>query len=63
MGGRRVKMTAKTDMERLGIFSELGYTTIKDPYASAYPSKSTALNHEGLKGITKGYCNVFFLNG
>ena len=30
---------AKTDMERIGLFSELGYTTIKDPYVSAFTSK------------------------
>ena len=33
-------MAAKTDMERLGFFSELGYTTIKDPYTSSSVSKS-----------------------
>ena len=31
---------AKTDMERVGVFAEMGYTTIKDPYTSAAPSKS-----------------------
>jgi hypothetical protein len=23
---------AKTDMEKMGLFSEMGYTTIQDPY-------------------------------
>lgn len=32
---------AKTDMERIGLFSEMGYTTIKDPYVSAHNSKFT----------------------
>ena len=26
------KMARKTDMERVGLFSEQGYTTISDPY-------------------------------
>ncbi len=26
------KMAKKTDMERVGLFSEQGYTTITDPY-------------------------------
>ena len=30
---------AKTDMERIGLFSEMGYVTIKDPYSSSYISK------------------------
>ena len=25
-------MAAKTDMERIGLFSEMGYTSIGDPY-------------------------------
>ena len=25
---------AKTDMERVGLFTEMGYTTIGDPYVS-----------------------------
>ena len=30
---------AKTDMERIGLFSEPGYTTISDKYTSRYYSK------------------------
>ena len=33
-------MAAKTDMERIGLFSEMGYTTLKDPYKSRHNSKS-----------------------
>lgn len=33
-------MAAKTDMERIGVFSESGYTTISDPYAARSSSKS-----------------------
>ena len=31
--GNHLKM-AKTDQERMGLFSEMGYTTIGDPYKS-----------------------------
>ena len=34
-------MAAKTDMERIGVFSESGYTTISDPYI---PPSSSKLN-------------------
>jgi len=30
---------AKTDMERIGLFSEPGYTTISDKYKSSFLSK------------------------
>ena len=33
-------MAAKTDMERIGVFSESGYTTISDPYIPLSSSKS-----------------------
>ena len=32
-------MAAKTDMERIGVFSESGYTTIADPYVPSSSSK------------------------
>lgn len=32
-------MAAKTDMERIGVFSESGYTTISDPYVPLSSSK------------------------
>lgn len=53
---------AKTDMERIGIFSEMGYTTIKDPYTSAYAkpfnvsaSKDKQMMVDGIKSKHDGY--------
>ncbi|CAI8033391.1 UPF0602 protein C4orf47 homolog [Geodia barretti] len=40
-------MAVKTDMERIGVFSESGYTTIADPYV---PSSSNAFNEGAAKG-------------
>ena len=34
---------AKSDMERVGVFSEMGYTTIGDPYVPPSGSKSARI--------------------
>ena len=53
-------MAAKTDMERIGFFSESGYTTIADPYVSRKSSKHVyALVGCVLKcGVLKGTGHV-----
>ena len=37
--GRSNKMEARNDLNRLGLFSELGYISIGDPYAAPNSSK------------------------
>lgn len=61
---------AKTDMERIGLFTEMGYTTIKDPYLSAHSkpfnmsaSKDKQMMVDGLKlkaGNQDGYFSKKF---
>ena len=39
---------AKTDMERVGLFTEMGYTTIGDPYVPPNSSECSGTMYQGL---------------
>ena len=63
-------MTTKNDMERLGVFKELGYTTVGDPYTppnkkpfNANASKGKQMTIGGTKtksALQSGYFNDKF---
>ena len=52
-------MAVKTDMERLGLFKQLGYTTIGDPYKPQYNkpfNTSAGKGRQMLIGSSKSKC-------
>ena len=51
---------SKTDMERIGIFQEMGYISIQDKYKSGNASKLSFTNHY-LHHIVVEYFNMFYI--